>query len=123
MSIIASPEPTISRPSETLRRLADALDALPHARVSPPDVIRELRLACHHWQERQPALNVLTRLFRHAPGFDGWLWHWTGPQSRVEVVALVRRAAEQAEAAAFRPCFEHGYVDCGCPAQAAQVTR
>ena len=80
-----------------LRNLADALEALPQARVSPPEVIRELRLACRHYRERQPALNVLAPVFRHADGFDGWLWHWTGPRPRSEVARLVREAAAVAE--------------------------
>jgi hypothetical protein len=95
MTIVALPEPTITKPAETLRRLADALDALPHARISPPDVFAALR-EVPAGPERQAALNRLHRHLRHAPGFEQWLYHWTGPQSRVEVVALVRKAAEQA---------------------------
>lgn len=90
---------TQSSPAETLHRLADALDALPHARVSPPDVFAALG-GIPAGPERQSALNRLHRHLRHAPGFDGWPYHWTGPKSRADVVALVRMAAEQAEAVA-----------------------
>lgn len=96
MTILASPEPTITNPAETLRRLADHLDALPHARISPPDVFAALR-HLPAGRERQSALNLLHRKLRHTRGFEEWLYHWTGPESRVEVVALVRAAAEQAE--------------------------
>ncbi|MGI5155762.1 hypothetical protein [Microbispora sp. CA-102843] len=83
-------------PAPALRRLADALDELPQAELSPPDIVRALH-SIPAGPERQSAFNVLARTLRHAPGYRGWLWHWTVARPRVDVVALIRAAADQAE--------------------------
>lgn len=78
--------------------LADTLTGLSQARVSPPDMYRALRVTIRDTEARYRAYGAFTSYVRGIPGYDGWLDRWTGPRSRVEVVALVRAAAEQAEA-------------------------
>jgi hypothetical protein len=84
------PAPTAA----TLRRLADRLDTLTHARVSPPDVYRALARAGNDHESRLAAFEVLSSSLDAVRGYEGWLHTWTGPRSRAEVVGLVRAAAE-----------------------------
>lgn len=117
--------------SDILSATADALDQLTCFRVSPPDLHRALTqahpgplvgegaVAAYH--QRQAAFEALAAYMADLSG-GRWLHGWTGPQPRTDVVDQVRaaarcaeiRAARAAEDANFRPCFEHGYVDCGC---------
>lgn len=76
--------------------LADTLTGLSQPRVSPPDMFRALRVTIRDTEARYQAYGVFASYVRNTPGYDGWLERWTGARSRVEVVALVREAAEQA---------------------------
>lgn len=109
MTIIAEPESAATAPAYVLRRVADILDGLPHARVSPPDVYRALTDATPVGDLRgEEAYEVYVRraaacraLAAHlfATGGDRWLDRWTGPRGRDEFAATVRAAADAALAA------------------------
>lgn len=77
----------------TLRRTADAVDALPHLRVSPVNVRVALRKAAHTYRDGQAALELLVAR-------DPWVDGWTGPRARVDVVANIRSVARCVEARA-----------------------
>lgn len=80
-----------------LRRAADMLDALPHARVIRTDVHRALIRSAPSYAEAKSALEALTVHVK--AGDQRWLSRWAFPRSRVEVAAELRSAADAAQTA------------------------
>lgn len=94
MTLTVTHNPTAA----ALYGLADTLTGLSQARVSPPDMFRALRVTIRDTEARYKAYGVFSEYVRSVPGYDGWLDNWVGPRERAKVVALVREAAEHAEA-------------------------
>lgn len=76
-----------------LRKAADMLDALPHARVIRTDLHRALIRSAPSYAEAKSALEALADYLK--PGDERWLSRWAFPRSRDEVSAELRAAAEQ----------------------------
>ncbi|MCC5574570.1 hypothetical protein IMZ11_02805 [Microtetraspora sp. AC03309] len=84
-----------------MSRLADALDELTQPRVSPPDMYQAMCGVVPTFQERREATAALASSLRHVAGYERWLYRWTGPRPRTEVVALVRNAAAELDPPRF----------------------
>lgn len=102
MTIIASPSPAATAPAHALpsvgavlRRAADTLDGLPHARVTPTDMHLALRdAATFDYHRAVDALEAFGSYLLAATGDDRWPYGWS-PRSRAEVAAQMRAAAAE----------------------------
>lgn len=82
---------------DILRRAADALDGLPHARVHSADVHLALIKAAPSYGYAQEALNAL-HVYMRTAGEDRWLPIGTvAARPRADVAAQLRAAAEHDE--------------------------
>lgn len=80
--------------SGTLRRAADALEALPHARVNRVDLHLAMRKAACTTRTAQEALDKLAEHL-NATGEARWLHCWATARGRDEVAGWLRAAAER----------------------------
>lgn len=105
MTTISSPEQTgeTLNPAEVcavLRRAADRLEGLPHARVGRVDLYIALRKSgSDSYPAAQAALEVLAAHLRATGADDSWVHRWSDLRRRQDAAALMRAAADAAEQA------------------------
>jgi hypothetical protein len=106
MTTISSPErtgvmPEIAEVCAVLRRAADRLAGLPHARVGRVDLYIALRKSgSDSYPAAQAALEVLTAHLPATGGDNLWVHRWSVLRNRQDAVVLMRDAADAAEQAA-----------------------